>query len=223
MTDKTKDLTAIWEEAIRKRQAAQMESSPPVVVPLPSGLEVKAVRVNILTLLEIGRIPDAITPFVIDLMDLGDAGDADAIEDEIQKRWEEWVMMLDAVWVAAVVEPLFTKDKAPKTGVINVQFVATPDKIALFNWCQGVTDHLADFRQATFGDARSVADESGVSEVHTSGDSTGDDGAPGEQLVGVSAKPGGDVLGPVRRQSTRGKSRKEVRTTKERETDEARA
>jgi hypothetical protein len=206
MTDKdpkTEDLSSIWEEAIKKRQIARLEVSSPERVTLPSGLPVMAVRSPLIVFLEAGRIPDGVTPFVLDLMELGDEGDADAIQETVEERWEEWKMMLDSVWLAAVVKPRFTRGNNKKRGFIPLDLVPISDKISLFNWCQGVTDHLASFRVEALGDARSLVDESGLSEVHSGGAPSGDEDPGGGPLVGVAGESGDDGVGTVRRQPTR--------------------
>lgn len=218
-----KDLTAIWEEAIRKRQKQALLEAEPFDVPLPSGLHVKAVRANLLSILEAGRIPDALTPFVTDLMQLGDEGDPAEIEEEIKKRWEEWEMTLDNVWVSVVVEPRFTTGISHKDNAIPVRLVEISDKIALFNWCQGVTDHLASFRTAADGDARVVVDESGVPEVHAGGTDHGAGHPQGAPVAGLADQPSDDDVGKVRRQPARGSSGKDRRKKEEPKADDSRA
>lgn len=218
-----KDLTAIWEEAIRERQRKALLEGPPLDVPLPSGLKVKAVRVNLLSILEAGRIPDGLTPFVTDLMKLGDEGDAGAIDQEIRARWEEWEMTLDAVWVSVVVEPRFTRGASRgEDNLIPVRLVEVEDKVSLFNWCQGVTDHLAAFRETKSGDARPVADESGVPKVHGGGTLDGSEHPSGEPVAGVADESSGDVLGTVRRQPARSQSRKDGGAKAERQAHHSR-
>lgn len=231
MTDhQEQDLTAIWEKAIRQRINDELVKADSQVVPLPSGLSVKAVRVNIVTLVEAGRIPDALTPFVTELMALGDEGDADTISEEIDRRWEEWLMVLDAVWLAAVAEPVFTKKNAHGPGEIPIGVVDISDKMALYNWCQGVTNYLAPFQLAKSEDVsagsdgapRPVVDKPVDAGVHGGG-TRPRAGHPSDQPVdSVPVQPGDDVLGPVRRRPAGSKGRTNGGAKAQPETDHSR-
>lgn len=217
-------LTRIWEEAIKRRKAQELMASSHVTVPLPSGLEVKARRATIRDLVSLGRIPDGLTPFVIELMDLGESGEpdaADVIEEKIMARVEEWVRVLDQVWMICVVEPTFTRGAA-RPGIIPLEYVTIEDKMAFFNWCQGVTDYLISFRTEEKGAARAVDAGEGVSEVHGSG-APGDPVHSGDGVDIVADQHGGDDVGTVRRRPTRSPKREGSRKKEEPEASSPRS
>lgn len=190
-------LTAKWESVVKQRQANALATATPTLVELPSGLEVDAIRVDLLTIWEAGRIPDALTSLVTDMMNAAEQTSAQAAQNVqaiMEARWEEFDWLLNVVWVAAVVAPEFTlakysQDKTP------VRHVDVADRLSFFNWCQGVTDHLAAFRGQTRGSVRPVADEPVVSEVHTGG--TPGSNNPGEPLASVANQPGGNDVRPM--------------------------
>ena len=194
-----------WEAAVRQRQATAMLSVEPSHVELPSGLEVDAIRVNLVTIWEAGRIPDALTPLVIDIMKTAKGTRASAASDVqkvFEERFHEFSWLLDVIWVAAVTTPEFTLEKYSDTGKIPIRLVDLLDKLSLFNWCQGVTDHLAAFRGASRGPTRPVVDKPVVSEVHSSG-APGDQPS-GEPLASVASEPVGDDIRPVGGRKARG-------------------
>lgn len=190
-------LDSKWEAIIKQRQASALLTVAPTPVELPSGLEVDAIRVTLLTIWEAGRIPDALTPLVIDLMrtaEVTSAETAQNVQALMEARFEEFTWLLDVVWVTAVTTPEFTlakysEDKLP------VRHVDLLDRLCLFNWCQGVTDHLAAFRGQAGGPVRPVADVPVVSEVHGSGTPGSSD--PGAAMVSLANQPGGDDVRPV--------------------------
>jgi hypothetical protein len=143
------ELTAKWQARVRERQQAQIDvlaSAQPVEVNLPSGLQVLAIRAHIISLKEAGRIPDAITPYVLNLLKIGQEQDEKSVQKHIDDTEDDAVKMLDAVWLATVVAPSFTSDLVPEDGSVPMRQVDPIDKVALFNWAQGVEDHLSIFR-----------------------------------------------------------------------------
>lgn len=151
-------------------------------VELPSGLSVKAIRPNIFVLLQQGRIPDAVTPIVDRMIadsmgDIRDAGnrfqkgvEQDFVQDPLQS-FNKYKLLLDIVWIEAVVDPIFVRDinhlpieveskmvgmsdeeKAEfRDGILPLAGVAIDDQMYLFNWCQGVTEPIISFRERQDG------------------------------------------------------------------------
>lgn len=204
---RSKDLTDTWEKAIRERKARLLLEQDPVEIELPSGASVLAVRAPLITLLEAGRIPDGLTPFVLDLFVRGNQLEkpeeaSDRVMKTIEERWQEYVKTLDAVFVATVAAPVFTAQDPPPEGSLRLADVTLADKIAVFNWCQGVTNYLAAFRVGQDGPAPAVAAESGVPEQDGGG-------APGnrplaEPVAVVADQLSDHDVGPVRRRQDRG-------------------
>lgn len=195
------ELSAAWQERTRQRQVAQVRRLPPVEVELPDGEPVLAVRAPLLPLLEAGRIPDALTPYVLDLLAAGKRGET-AAETFIAERWQEWVTLLDAVWLASVVAPTFTASAVAHDGAIPVRLVSLPDKIALFNWAQGVDDYLDSFRDRSGADARAASAGDDLPGADP-GDAPGDRSATGAVAV-VADQPGLPVRRARRRSATAG-------------------
>lgn len=205
------ELTIKWQERIRARQAEAIAKMKPVEVPLPKGDPVLAVKIPVITLLEAGRIPDGLTPFAIELMRLGNTQGNDnaraQVQEQIEKRWAEFTQLLEVVWTQAVVAPKATL-LAYEEGFVSVSNIEIEDKLALFNWCQGVTDHLADFREKPRVSARVVAAQSSLSKVHPGRASGPGPLRPGDAAAELADQPVDDALGPVRGRSPKREGRK---------------
>lgn len=146
-----------------RRYLIQQRRQTAVVVDLvlPSGMTVRAMRPNLLQLLGTGRIPDALAAPVQELIALGAvAGGDDQIASELRRRSDadpvgfgaQFLAILDAVWLAAVVEPRFAADAQAEADAeaIPLGQVDVDDKSFLFIWAQGVDLEVRTFldRQA---------------------------------------------------------------------------
>ena len=214
---RAEEISARWREKVLERQSAALLTSDPIEVEMPSGDSVLAIRANLLSLLEAGRIPDGLTPFVTDLMRSEPGDIVKTITTKIETNWSEYLRMLDNVWIACVVAPRTSFARIPADGEVSITLIELDDKIALFNWAQGVSDHLAAFRDAKSGALRAVDDQPGDPEVHTSG-------APGdsplrEPLAVVADQPSDPDVRAMGGQPSRGNNRGSRRSAKERQAD----
>lgn len=144
----------------------------PVEVPLPSGQEVLAVRPHLLMMYQEGMIPNALTPVVSKLIQAATNNGPEGGEEFIEKEFKEdtaeaytkFTALLDFVWVTAVIDPIFVLDlknipldakrrieQLPEeeraSSIFPVSRVSLDDKLYFFNWCQGVDEDIATFRQ----------------------------------------------------------------------------
>lgn len=170
------ELTSLWHARVKERQQSQLAQNPAIRVELPGGMPVMAVRANVLSLVEAGRIPDALTPFVLDLLKAGREEGHDAVTKLLTDGYSDWVRLMDAVWLTCVVEPTFVPDGALSDAAIPMRLVPVDDKVAFFNWSSGIDSHLDAFRQP--GDAaRASSDGEGVR--NSSGGDVGSGPLPG--------------------------------------------
>jgi hypothetical protein len=164
----TVNRTAAWRAQLQKQVHTIVA---PVEIVLPSGGTVLAVRPHLLLMYRHKVFPNALTPLIEKLIKnaMGDDG-TDENDEFIAKQFEEnsveaydqFMELLNYVWVTAVIDPVFVIDlNAPTSDAIArvqhlpveertllpVDAVELDDKLFLFNWCQGVTDDVAAFRQ----------------------------------------------------------------------------
>lgn len=150
-----------WRQHLAQRPA--IERAGPFRITLPSGMGVVARRPHLIHLLQTGRIPDALTPMVHDLIAKSQraegaqqgSGDA-AIRAELVRRRDtdpvkfalEWRAFLEAVWLSAVIVPNFAQasrmSKLPADH-LDVADVDVVDLEYLFVWSQGVDQSVQDF------------------------------------------------------------------------------
>jgi hypothetical protein len=147
--ESTRDYAAEWKAAIAADAEARSAAAP-VEVRLPSGLRVLAREIGLHQLFDLGKVPDALTPIVFGYVDAAEGKGGEqavaAVKELIDSRWADFVAVVDFVWMQAVVEPRFarTTAEAIKSGAISLQKVGIADRIALFNYCQG----MGAYRQA---------------------------------------------------------------------------
>jgi hypothetical protein len=163
--------TANRTEAWRQHLQAQINQLVvPVDLTLPSGVSVLAVRPHLLLMYRHNVFPNFLTPLVEKLIQSAKDDDDGAeefiehkIETEAVQAYNEFMALLDYVWVTAIVDPIFVLDlKNPGDAalkrvehlpleeqvdaLIPVDAVDLEDKLYFFNWCQGSSDDIATFR-----------------------------------------------------------------------------
>jgi hypothetical protein len=193
---------AAWQERLRARQAEQLAASEPEEVELPSGLTVLAVRADMRVLLEAGKLPDGLTGYTLALLNAGQTSGKAKLAALLTEQLAEWTALMDAMWLASVVDPVFTADAVASDTAIPMRRVDFDDKVAFFNWSNGVSNYLADFRDAgeparTASDGESLRPGPGAA----GGDQSRDGAADGVAI------PAGDVL---RRNHRRGKAQRDA-------------
>jgi hypothetical protein len=171
-----------WQQHYIQQKA---DLSGVAMLELPSGMRVRAIRPPLLVLVTQGRIPDSVTPLVDRMIKESRTGGGEAtakyLQDEFAKdplgMYQKITTMMNAVWFAAVLDPVFVED--PDSVPIDVQIrleslpeedrivlpismVDEEDKAYLFNWAQGVDESVAEFRDGPFGAVRKALDGEGV-------------------------------------------------------------
>lgn len=145
---------SLYDQWRSKQATTALSPMTPVLLTLPSGLQIKAARPTLMTMMRLGQIPDALTPKVSNLIalarDQGQAGVSTAMKAEYQVDpagfYVTWLRLLDVVWCAAVKEPAFVEGDVPDgVEAIPVSEVDLADKTHLFIWAQGADPAVAEF------------------------------------------------------------------------------
>jgi len=143
-------------------QAKAEQKQIAVVMEVPSGEKVAAVRMPLSYMLKAGIIPDRLSEAVEHQIALITAGDPKksqqtVLEDyakDAQKSEQEWKDVLDFIWTSCVVLPKFVADAEatpddednPTFPISSVDLI---DKLFLYEWCQGVNETVQAFREST--------------------------------------------------------------------------
>lgn len=154
-------ITDAWR---RMFKAKQRQRTTPVLLTLPSGMPVTALRLSVRHLIEYGNIPDPLTTAVREFADLIEGERrggpsvaqtmADQFNDNPEASWARWISVLDGVFVACISQPSFTDNDRQvdlEQGPFPVADVDYFDKLYVYQWAQGVDQSVADFlhEQAT--------------------------------------------------------------------------
>lgn len=105
---------------------------------LPSGLEVKAKRVSLMTLAMNGGIPQTLNPFVADLV-----GDPHAADKLTLADMEKFGGVVNAVIAACVIEPPIAEESDETH--LAVKDLDDADRMYLFNWANRGASQLQRF------------------------------------------------------------------------------
>lgn len=125
-------------------------------IELPSGLAVMAIRASLRWQFNNNKIPDPLLAVVEEHIALIEADDPNAVTDQYIEDMQadpveafgKWMQILDAAWMGAVTQPLFTDDKAregvdyPPYWIGDVEYF---DKMYLYQWLSGVDEDVAEF------------------------------------------------------------------------------
>lgn len=164
-------------DAWRKNWKAKTErKNIAVLIDLPSGSTIAAVRMPLSYLLKAGHVPDRMTHIVqkqINLLTSGKPEDAmQSVVDDYQQDEatadKEWQDVLDFITIHCSVLPKFAADEDadpehetdPTFPVSSMDML---DKIYLYEWCQGVSETVETFLHAAATALGIVADGSVVS------------------------------------------------------------
>lgn len=141
------DIQKQWAAATTKKMQG-------VVIELPSGLNVRAIRPNIFHLLQKGALPSALRPMVEKWMNLVKDGSSaedimSSIEEDItadpDHAMDRINEMIKFVFETAVIAPKFSSDGKP--GTFDIEMVEMDDLYFIYQWAQGVDEALATFRR----------------------------------------------------------------------------
>lgn len=98
---------------------------------LPSGTKVRQRPVNLFRLLQAGKIPDSITPQVLELIWSGEETDT---RTELQKAMD-WQGFLDLVTTASVMS-IIIGDDVPEQEEVKCEDFDNDDQIDIHNWAR---------------------------------------------------------------------------------------
>lgn len=137
------------------------------VLPLPSGLAVRARRVQLEDLVLQGNVPNQLMAVVNEALDKGQKADIASMvgvdEGEVDiEMVRDMFTMVNEVVVTSVVSPVI--NPVPDEGdekdddLLYVDEVDPVDKMFIFQWCIGGTDDLERFRQEAGADMASLAE-----------------------------------------------------------------
>jgi hypothetical protein len=140
-----------------------------VLLDLPSGKQIKAVRMPLLLMLQQGSIPDRLTTTVAKFIESIEGGSPDEMEtklldtfvDDPVKAAQSWIELLDYVLCTIAVTPEFTNDRDKEDtekGIFWSGRVNLYDKLWVFQWSQGVDSSIEEFFQQQI-DAMGVASD----------------------------------------------------------------
>lgn len=156
-----------------KNRATQRQVA--VVLEVPSGEKIAAVRMPMTYMMRTGVVPDRLTGLIQKQIDLLSSGDPEKAERETIEEYqirgeeaeEEWNAILDFIWCECVILPKFKPDgdadpDNPDNPTFPVGDVEMIDKVYLYQWCQGVNESVEDFFRTTGAALGAVADVLGV-------------------------------------------------------------
>jgi hypothetical protein len=194
--------TSLTEQWLAHTRRQTQRFSTVTEVTLPSGLKVKAVRPHLLLMYRNGVFPNALTPMITKLLSLATEGQdraeteiMDQFQNNMAEAYTQFTLMLDYVWISAIVEPVFALDPAnvpeDKLTILRrlpaeLQFViplteenvSIEDRLFFFNWCQGVDQTIESFREEQA--ARLEALEAKQNVANAPGDVVGTAPDPGQ-------------------------------------------
>jgi hypothetical protein len=138
-------------------------------LPLPSGLVVKARRVELAAFLRTGNIPNPLMEIVNEALEKGRNADVSKmIQDEEGtvdlKMVNEMYTMVDNIVVASIVEPqvheLPAEGEDRDDDLLYTDDVDDEDKMFIYQWATGGTDDVAQFRREAAADLAPLAEGS---------------------------------------------------------------
>ncbi len=136
------------------------------LLPLPSGLVVRAHRVDLQTFVAKGTIPNPLMEIVQEALQKGQEMDPAAMvsNDEGEVDLEmvaEMMEIVDGVVVETVLEPrihpMVEEGEESDDNLLYVNEVDAEDKMFIFQWSIGGTDDLERFREEATADLASLA------------------------------------------------------------------
>lgn len=140
------------------------------LLPLPSGLVVKAVRVDLQTFILQGSVPNPLMEIVSEALEKGQKADIPSMvgldEGKIDlEQVNEMLEVVDSVLVESVVAPKvfpIPEDDDRDDELLYVDEFEPEDKMFIFQWAVGGTDDVAQFREEARADMASLAQVQGA-------------------------------------------------------------
>jgi hypothetical protein len=204
--------TRAWKNQIQE-QVTRLVT--PIEVELPSGNTVLAVRPHLMLMYEQGVFPDALSPIIDRAVRAASQGGIDNYEQSVMEEFQnkaheamqKYLALLNHVWCFAVIDPVFVMDlnNIPADALARVQqlppdermafpvaSVTLEDKTFFFNWCQGVDEDIATFRERFAERVEAVSESQAVE--HAASGTPGVE-SEGGQLAGLADQRGDVPLG----------------------------
>lgn len=202
-----------WGKDAKQRK---LDRATPHRLDLPSGKTVQAIKAPMRWLYKHNMIPDHLTARVQEMIDLITSADPKYVQSEMEKEFErdtegafaKWHDLMDACWMACVVNPKFTEDEAfaeSEEEPFWVGEVDYLDKLYLYQWVEGVDLSVEEFLHQQAEIVGALQNGEGVQLSPTSDLRVDRYGRP---LAGDPGRPGGDDVRDVRAGADRGTSRK---------------
>lgn len=200
------DIISAWQsdfDALKTSVAAGGK----VELTLPTGKQIKAIRIPLVMLMQQGAIPDSISHLVSQFIEGIEGGDPKKTEEALLKSFQEggdmiasaqrWIELINFVCVNCIATPRFVmeqKDAKPEKGIFWIAQMNFYDKQYVFQWAQGVDRSVREFLQeqtdamgaSPYGEGVRLTTE----QLLASGDAR-------EFMVLVSDQPGGVAVGPI--------------------------
>jgi hypothetical protein len=202
------DIVSAWKDDFEQKKQSGTLLGANLILTLPSGKKVKAIRIPLLVMMQSGSVPDRLTHVINGFIQTIEKGQTDEAkvaagfeamfaEDAI-KAAQEWTEMMNFVFVNAVISPKFvlTEEEAnPDAGVFWITQVNFYDKLWLFQWAQGVDQSVHEFLQQQ-ADALGTASDG--KSVRVTPEQLLANGESGHFMVSMADRPSDVDVGNVR-------------------------
>jgi hypothetical protein len=151
------DIVSAWQDDF-KQQRTLAPTAAKITLTLPTGKQVKAIRMPLILLMQAESIPDKLTHMVSHWIELIEqtGGDAQQVQEGLQAEYGEnpviaaqkWIDLVNFVFMNCVVTPTFVDNAdaaKPDEGIFYVGAVNFYDKLWLFQWAQGADQSVQSF------------------------------------------------------------------------------
>jgi hypothetical protein len=142
-----------------------------VVLPLPSGLVVKARRVELQTFILQGTVPNPLMEIITEALEKGDKANIPAMVGVEEGKVDldmvnDMFAMVEEVVVESVVEPQIHREPEKESdrddSLLYVDEVEAMDKMFIFQWAVGGTSDLESFLEEAGADLDALAKMQGT-------------------------------------------------------------
>lgn len=210
------DIISAWQADFeQKKQAAVVGGR--ITLTLPSGIQIRAMRLPLILLLQSKSIPDKLSRIVNDFIRTIETGGGNeakiaaeleaTFKDNALEAAQDWLAMLNFVFINCVTTPNFVEkeeDINPEQGIFWIDTVNFYDKLWLFQWAQGVDQSVQQFLDQQAASVGTLSDEQGVrmspQQLLAGGDF-------GRFVVSVADRPSDVDVGSVRPSKNRRNAR----------------
>lgn len=202
------DIVSAWKDDFEQKKKSGTLLGANLILTLPSGKKVKAIRIPLLVMMQSGSVPDRLTHVINGFIQTIEKGQTDEAKvaagfeamfaEDAVKAAQEWTEMMNFVFVNAVISPKFvlTEEEAnTDAGIFWVTQVNFYDKLWFFQWAQGVDQSVHEFLQQQ---ADALGTSSDGENVRVTTEQLLANGESGHFMVSVADRPGDVDVGDVR-------------------------